>query len=82
MEPSVRTVLEETIVAGYNVLRLIHRSAGVNPAGAGSRKDGEAWGAISTDRVSGCTHGQWFKTEAEARARYELVKEQNPIADK
>lgn len=57
----------------HGTLRVVHRAAGYQCAGSMARLDGEAWGAIFTCRHDGTTHGQWFKTEAEARARFDVI---------
>lgn len=59
-------------------MRLIHRTAGYQIAGSMARFDAEAWGSIYECRTDGTTHGQWFRTEAEARARFDAIIAANP----
>lgn len=69
---AVRTVLATGIGAFNRPYRLIHTTAGYGLAGSCARHTGEAWGVIATNR-DGTTSGQWYKTEAEARAHFERV---------
>lgn len=69
-ELSVRTVLAKATGAFKRPYELIHKTAGYEIAGSCLRLTGEAWGSLSYDR-NGTTHGQWFKTLAEARAQFE-----------
>ena len=51
---------------------LTHRTAGYQCAGSAMTWATEAWGRLFTCR-DGANGGQWFKTEAEARAAFEHV---------
>ena len=55
----------------YGPVRLVHKSAGWECAGSMARLTSEAWGAVF-DYTNGSSGGQWFLTEAEARARFAL----------
>jgi hypothetical protein len=67
--------VKTTLATGKNKfgseLRLIHKTEGVEPAGAAMRMTKEAYGAIFTER-SGTTGGQWFLTLEEATALFNL----------
>lgn len=65
-EASKRTLLatEYSPRLGRNV-RLMHKTAGYEPAGSCARFTQELWGALYD--LDWSTAGQWFKTEAEAR---------------
>ena len=69
MSASVRTVLEtRRHTNDYGVTRdykLINKSAGIEPAGAGTRETKEAWGVLFNQH--GAMHGRWFTNEADAR---------------
>ncbi len=67
-EVSKHTRLAEVPVRN-GVLALIHRTPGWEPAGAGTRIVGEAWGALFL-ASDGTTHGQWFKTIGEAQEKH------------
>lgn len=66
---AVETVLASKATRYNGILTLVHRAPGVILAGSGTVRVGEAWGA--TYRAMQC--GQWFRTEAEARARFDAV---------
>lgn len=57
-----------------SMVQLKARTAGYALAGSMMRLDGDAFGVIWEDRYHGTTHGQWFKTEAEARARFDKMQ--------
>ena len=69
-ELSKRTVLAEGKGAFNRAFELVHKTEGYEIAGSCLRLTSEAWGSLSYDR-NGTTHGQWFKTREEARARFE-----------
>ena len=69
-ELSKRTILDTGAGAFGRLFELVHKTAGYECAGSCARLTSEAWGSISYDR-SGTTHGQWFKTLDEAKARFE-----------
>jgi hypothetical protein len=75
---SRETILAETATP-IGPLLLIHRTAGTIIAGSGWIERPEAWAAITLCRTDGCRYGQWFKTEPEARTRYETVRAANPM---
>lgn len=67
---SVRTVVATGRTANLGkAVRLEHRSAGVEPAGSGTRTTAECFAVlvIGTDGTPG---GQRFKSEVEARERF------------
>ncbi len=65
---SIHTKLAEVPVRN-GVLVLVHRTPGWEPAGAGTRDVGEAWGALFYAK-DGTTHGAWFKTPGEATEKH------------
>jgi len=76
---SVRTVLASGVNKFGNPIDLIHATAGEECAGAGTRSTGEKWGALFVTSY-GVHGGAWFKTETEARARFEELTQQAPAA--
>lgn len=70
---AVETVLASKATRYSGTLTLVHRTPGVILAGSGTLRVGEAWGAIYSD-IAGGGGGQWFKTEAAARARFDEIE--------
>jgi hypothetical protein len=71
---SRRTVLE----TGHNdytgaTVTLVYRTEGWEPAGSLCRDACEAWGAMYELR-DGTQGGTWYKSEDDARARFEKMK--------
>ena len=66
---SKRTVLREAHGAFGRRMVVVHRTPGTEAAGSGTREVGEAWAYLSYDR-DGTPHGQWFRSESEAVARF------------
>ena len=76
---AVETVLASKATRYSGTLTLVRRAPGVILAGSGTVRVGEAWGAVYRDSAGG-GGGQWFKTEAEARARFDEI-EGEPVCD-
>lgn len=69
---SIQTV--HATAAGFRATwTLVHKTAGYEVAGSGTRHTNEGWGAIATSKQTGATYGQWYKTESEAREHFERV---------
>lgn len=71
---STRTVLASapsSRLAAVTV-RYLHKTSGYEIAGSAMRWTKEAYGAIAT-LPDGTTHGRWYLTAAEARARFEQL---------
>ena len=64
MKTSVKTILAQD--SGF---QLVHKTAGMEPAGSGMRETTESFGVIRPISRS----GQWFKTREEAEARFNYV---------
>ncbi len=64
MENAKRTELE-TAMKGRTTYRLMHSTAGLEAAGAGSRQTAEKWGVLFYDH--GAENGRWFREEHKAR---------------
>lgn len=71
-KPAQRTILGTAIGAFNRPYALIHKTAGYECAGSGTRYRDEAWGAIATNR-DGSTSGQWYRTEKEDREHFERM---------
>jgi hypothetical protein len=56
------------------MVQLKARTAGYAIAGSMMRWDSDAFGVIWEDSRQGTTHGQWFKTENEARAHFDKMQ--------
>jgi hypothetical protein len=67
---STRVNLDRAMSKTGATISLVHRLAGWECAGAGTRNVGEAWGSLYEMR-DGTRGGQWFKTHAEALAHFE-----------
>ena len=63
MQHSVRTILK-TAPNKHNgaPMQLVHKTAGIEPAGAGMRETGEAWGVLYPEANS----GQWYLLQSVA----------------
>ena len=70
---AVETVLASKATRYNGTLTLVHRAPGVILAGSGTTKVGEAWGAIYR-KDAATASGQWFKTKAEAQARFDEIQ--------
>lgn len=66
-QASVKTVLRsgKTSATKYKI-ELIHKTAGIEPAGSGTRETKECWGIIIYPKGQGFVAGQWFKTLEDA----------------
>jgi hypothetical protein len=76
MKYSTKTTLEavEPHLPSCHKARLVHTSAGIEPAGAGTRvRSSEAWGVIINNE-DGTQGGRWFKTQAEATEAFASLK--------
>lgn len=71
-ERSVRTVHARATGAFGREYTLVHKTAGYECAGSCARYTEELWGAIGRN-FDGTTTGQWYLTEAEARAHFDRV---------
>ncbi len=60
-----------TVLATSGKYRLMHSTAGYECAGSCARSTNEKWGVLFDDR--GCSHGQWFRTEPEAREHLQFL---------
>lgn len=70
---SVRTILHTATSHTGVAISLVHRTAGWECAGSGTRNVSEAWGSHYEMRDG--TRGRiWFKSEAEARAHFDARK--------
>ena len=68
---SVRTTLASiTRASDGRTFRLVHKTAGLQLAGAGLTPVSDGWGVLF--EMDHATHGQWFATETEARERFAL----------
>lgn len=72
-EFSKRTVLKSGKARTGAVISLVHRTEGLEIAGAGTRPASENWGYLFALR-DGTNGGTWFKTLAEAEAKFNLHK--------
>lgn len=70
---AARTILETSTSKTGAAIKLVHRTAGWECAGAGTRNVGEAWGSLYEMR-DGTRGGQWFSDEAAARAHFNARK--------
>lgn len=66
---SIRTVLQAGTSRTGAALSLVHRTSGLEIAGAGTRNASEAYGSLYVMR-DGTRGGQWFNNEADALAHY------------
>lgn len=70
---AVRTELAKAPGAFKSTYRVIYQTIGYERAGSCARYCAvETWGCTGEGR-NGTTFGQWYKTEAEARAHFERV---------
>ncbi len=65
---SERTQIEQR-EAKRNIYRLVHKTAGWECAGSCARLTNESWGVLFY--AHNATHGQWFKSLAEARELFD-----------
>lgn len=66
---SQRTVLAFGQGAFKRHHELVYKTAGYEMAGSCLRITGEAWGSLNYDR-KGTSHGQWYKSLAEAQENF------------
>ncbi len=68
---SIETIVERKEGAHGREYRLTHRTQGWEPAGSMVRlREHDGWAVLFT--LDDSTHGQWFRTETEARIRLAL----------
>lgn len=70
---AARTVLDRAMSKTGATISFVHRLAGWEPAGSGTRNVGEAWGSLYEMR-DGTRGGQWFKTRDEAETHFNARK--------
>lgn len=75
MKLSQRVVLENGISPLGAPMHLVARDAGLEIAGSGTREVAAAFAVIFPPYKSLPQSGTWFKTEAEARARFHAINQ-------